>query len=257
MTNHMTGMLVIRVLPDSPADGKLKEGDVITSVDHHPVANDGTIEFRPKERTSLSYLVQQHQIGDKLEMAIWRDGKPESVQLTLNRPFEDDRLIPMEQYDVAPDYYIYGGVVFCPLTVNLLKAWGGKWYETAPKDLLAMLGNNFKSKDRDEVVLALKVLAADMNEGYHNVANWVITKVNDKPIRNLQDLINQVETNTNRFTIFADGQGNKMVLDSEKEKVQEASILKTYRISQDRSFDMMNAAKPPENAMSVLVKPTE
>ncbi|HBA84717.1 MAG TPA: serine protease [Verrucomicrobia bacterium] len=252
MTNGMTGMLVTKILPDSPADGRLKQGDVLLSVDQIPVADDGTIEFRPKERTSVSYLVQKHQIGDPLDIEVWREGKKESLKLILNHPLEDDRLIPLEQYDTTPDYFIYGGVVFCPLTQNLLKAWGAKWYDAAPKDLLALLGNNVKTDDRDQVVLALKVLAADVNEGYHETANWAITEVNGKPIRNLKELVAQVEAGAGRFIVFADKQGNQLVLNREKVEAQKAAILKTYHIPQDRSANLMTAEKPSQVAEDAL-----
>lgn len=51
MAQGQTGILVTRVYKGSPAEGKVKSGDVILSVAGHSVADDGTVEFRPRERT--------------------------------------------------------------------------------------------------------------------------------------------------------------------------------------------------------------
>lgn len=63
LTSDQTGMLVVSVLPGTPAQGKIFLGDVILAVDGYTVADDGTIEFRPGERTSMNYCTQRHQVG--------------------------------------------------------------------------------------------------------------------------------------------------------------------------------------------------
>lgn len=40
-----------------PAAGCLRAGDVLLSFDGTPIANDGTILFRPRERISFEHLV--------------------------------------------------------------------------------------------------------------------------------------------------------------------------------------------------------
>ncbi len=248
MPEKTTGMLIVNVLPGAPADGQLMAGDVLLSVEDQPVADDGTIEFSPKERTSVSHLVQKKQLGESLSASVLRDGKTLPLSLLLNRPLEKDRLIPLDQYDVLPAYYIYGGVVFCPLTVNLLKAWGPNWYETAPKELVALLGANFPTPEQDEVVIVLKVLAADVNEGYHGMANWVVSQVDGEPIRNLKDLVGKVESGTGQFVVFENKLGNQVVLDREQVAEKKASLLATYRIPADRSVDLITATQPEQTA---------
>ena len=92
-----------------PPTALLQPGDVLLAVDGHPVADDGTVEFRPRERTSVSYFVQQHQIGETANLEILRDGEALPVEVRLTSRLNQDWLVPMEQYDILPTYYIYGG----------------------------------------------------------------------------------------------------------------------------------------------------
>lgn len=238
LPDDRTGVMILRIAHGSPAEGLLREGDVLLSVDGHVIANDGTVEFRPRERTSVSYWVQQHQVGETANLEILRDGEPLPVQVRLASRMEQDWVIPFEEYDILPSYYIYGGIVFSPLTVNLLQSWGGNWYEKAPRDLVARLGFNMVTPEQDEVVLALRVLAADVNEGYHNVSSWTVEKVNGEKIRNLKHLIELMENAADPFVVLENEWGQKLVLDREQAEQAGPQILGTYRIPQDRSPDL-------------------
>lgn len=238
-----TGMLAVKIIRGSPAEAVLKEGDVLLSIEGHGIADDGTVDFRDRERTSVSYYIQAHQIGDALPLEVLRDGKPQKLEVVLSRPMEKDLLIPNDQYDVLPRYYIFGGLLFCPLTVNLLKSWGGNWYEAAPQELTSMLGFNYVTDERDEVVLALKALAAPVNQGYQDLSNWVVAEVDGQKVRTLRELVSLVENGTNSFVVFKNKWGHQIVLDRAQAKAAQPQILATYRIPEDRSPDLRNDRK--------------
>ena len=82
MQRRQTGVLVLKVLPGAPAEGVVKAGDVILSIDGQVLADDGTIEFRSRERTSSAYLVQQHQIGEKLDLTVLRRGRQKKLSFS-------------------------------------------------------------------------------------------------------------------------------------------------------------------------------
>jgi len=240
MDEDRTGLLVNQVLVGSPAEGVLKPGDVVLSVDGHVIADDGTVEFRPRQRTSASYYVQLKQIGEELPLEVWRDGQVVPVAVTLNRPLWEDWLIPLDQYDVLPSYYIYGGAVFAPLTKNLLKRWGGNWYRSAPLDLVALLSDNIPDRLDQEVVMVLKFLPADVNQGYHQIAYWIIETVNGEPVHNMRELIQRIEADDGSgFVEFASTSGSVIVLDRKEAEASHRKILDIYRIAADRSADLM------------------
>lgn len=240
MAEDRSGMLVTKTLPGSPAAATLEAGDVLLSVEGHPIADDGTIEFRPRQRTSVSYYVQGKQVGETLDLEVWRNGGVQPVTLTLTRALSGDWLIPQDQYDVLPSYYIYGGAVFCPLTLNLLKRWGQNWYRAAPLELVALLADNVPEQEGQEVVMVLKFLPADVNQGYHQVANWIIKEVNGEKVNSMRELINLIETdNGSGFVELKSPSGSVLVLDRDEAAESHDEILSIYRIVADRSADLM------------------
>ncbi|MCJ7657195.1 MAG: serine protease, partial [Candidatus Atribacteria bacterium] len=187
----------------------------------------------------LTYVIQQKQIGEKIQMEILREGKKISLDLNLSRSLKKDQLVPMEEYETLPSYYIYGGLIFCPLSKNLLDIWGAQWYQSAPKELIyPLLNSNIPEKEDQQVVVLLKALAANVNEGYQNVNSWVVDKVNGEKIWNLSELIKKVENSLDPYIVFEDKWGQQIVVDREKAENTHQEILQTYRIPFDRSEDL-------------------
>lgn len=239
MTPEQSGCLVYRVVPGSPADGVVKPGDVVMKIDGHQVADDGTVAFRPKERTSMNYYVQVHQLGDEMNLDILRDRRQERVRIKLDQRVGANQLVPLEQYDVRPTYYIYGGLLFSPLTVNYLKTWGAAWFANAPKNLVASFQFDQLTRVGEEIVVMTRVLPADVNRGYHNSGDYRIVAVDGKKINNLKDLIRIVEEDKGQpFVSFTDRWGASVVLDRQEAEKQNPEILKKYQIKDDRSENL-------------------
>lgn len=239
MSENQTGFLITQVLPGSPAEGKLKPKDILLAIDGHQIADNGTVEFRPRERTSFAYYIQNHQIGETVKLDVLSEGKPVAHQIILDEPVQQTHLVPI-QYDTLPSYYIFGGLVFSPLTLNYLKSWGSKWYKDAPKELLSILESNHKSSEGEEIVLLIKVLASGVNEGYHDFEDWVITKVNGKETKNLRELIEIVEqTDDDSFVQFENNHGKEIVLNKKRATESNKQILETYHVNRDRSANLI------------------
>ena len=243
MEKDMSGVLINQTIPGSPSDGNLQADDILLSIENHEVGNDGTIEFRTNERTQLTYVIQEKQIGEDIQMDILRDGEKISLDINLYRSSEKDQLVPMEQYETLPSYYIYAGLVFCPLSKNLLHIWGSQWYQSAPNELVYHLQNNIPEKEDQQVVVLLKALAADVNEGYQNVKSWVVDTVNGEKIWNLSDFVAKVETIQDDYIILENKWDRQIVIDREMAKNTHQEILETYRIPFDRSEDLMKSDK--------------
>jgi S1-C subfamily serine protease len=242
MEEGMSGVLINQIIPGSPADEYLQASDILLSLGDYAIGNDGTIEFRTNERTQLTYVIQQNQIGENIRMEILREGKKISLDLNLFRSLKKDQLVPMEEYETLPSYYIYSGFVFCPLSKNLLDIWGSQWYQSAPKELIyPLLNSNIPEQEDQQVVVLLKALAANVNQGYQNVNSWVVEKVNGEKIWNLNELIEKVESSLDPYIVFEDKWGQQIVVDREKAENTHQEILETYRIPFDRSEDLRKA----------------
>ncbi|MBN1383708.1 MAG: trypsin-like peptidase domain-containing protein [Elusimicrobia bacterium] len=238
MSGKQTGILIDRTYFGTPAHNVLKPGDVILSIDGKNVENDGTIEFRKGERTSFVYAIQNKYIGDVVTIEILREGKVKNVEVRLSIPSNMWRLVPYQQYDVAPTYYILGGLVFEPLTKNFLETWGGKWYDNAPVNLLNYYYYKDPAEDQKEVVVLVKVLADEINIGYHNWRYDVISYVNGKKISSMRDLVNAFEDHKGEYHIIVDEDNSQIVLNKDKVDRNGEKILEKYRIGSDRSEDL-------------------
>jgi S1-C subfamily serine protease len=238
MADDLTGVLVIKVYPDSPTGGILQREDIILSVDEKSVENDGTIAFRDGERTVFDFIIQNKYINDTVEMKVLRKEKVINAQINLSQSLKCSRLVPLEQYDVPPTYFVFGGIVFQPLTVNFLKLWGDDWYDEANKSLLHYYKNGYPTKERKELVLLAKVLADEINVGYHDLHDRIISYVNGEKIRDMKDLVKALENNKAEYHNILDETGYRIVLDSEKVKNKGQSILEKYGINSDRSKDL-------------------
>ena len=143
-------------------------------------------------------------------MTLSRAGQAQTVELTAGRQGRNYSLVKGERFDQLPQYYIYGGVVFVPLNMNLIKRWGRDWHNKAPVDFLHAR-NRWSSTEQQELVVALKVLASDVNLGYHDWKNWVIDSVNGQPISNFQQFCQLLQNPQGRHVIFKDDDGYQMV----------------------------------------------
>jgi hypothetical protein len=204
------------------------------------VANDGTIEFRKGERTFFTYLLQRKQINDIVKLDILRKGEKDSIVFKLTKVIDYERVVPHRQFDTAPTYYIIGGLVFETLTLNYLMEFGGggNWYVTAPTELLNYYLNGEPEQDRRELVILVKVLADEINIGYHNSQNVVVSSVNGKNISSVRDLVAAFEQYEGEYHVIEDVRGYKIVLTKMSVDEHSAKILKKYKITSDRSDDL-------------------
>jgi len=237
MSEEQTGILINKIYPGSPAEGVLKSEDIILSIDGKSIANDGTIEFRKGERTSFKYIVQNKYIGDTVELQILRNGELKKVEIKLTKTAGAFRLVPNEQYDVSPIYYILGGLVFEPLTLNFLKTWGVSWYDNAPRNLVNHYLFGEPTEGQKEVIILVKVLADEVNVGYHNRRYEVISEVNGRKIKDMRDLVDALENNKDRYHIIVNDRGYRIILDRLKVEESAQRILKKYGISSEKFLD--------------------
>jgi len=238
MDEDETGTLINKVYPGSPATDILMPEDVLLSIDGNRIANNGTIEFRPGERTSFGYVVQSKHVGESVLCTVLRDAKQLDVSIQLSKPTGAMRLVPNEQYDVAPTYYILGGLVFEPLTKNFLREWGKQWYSRAPRHLTNYYLNGELTEDRKQVIVLVKVLPDEINLGYHDWGSNVVTSVNGSHISSITDLVEAFESNIGDYHVIVDEAERRLILDRKKVDAAGHQILKKYRITSDRSEDL-------------------
>lgn len=231
--DDQTGVLTHKIYPNSPADGIMKVGDIITKIDGHPIQNNGTVEFRHGEYLNYTHWIDLHQLGDEMKLSIIRDDQPMDITLKLDRPGKEFLLVKPNQFDKQPTYYIYGGFVFMPLNHDILGS-----MDPVPS-ALAALAQEAPSEDRKEVILMTQVLPADINKDYHHDNNLIIQKVNGEAIPDFKTFYEKMQAVDTPFVVLETDDGYQVVIDRTEAANKQPSILARYGISTDRSKDLL------------------
>ena len=137
-------------------------------------------------------------------------------------------------------YYIFGGFVFLPLSRPYLRSeYGSKWSSKCAVRLKDLYFNGYKEEKEEEVVILSRVLASDVNVGFHKFTNCVLQKVNDKEVKNIKQLIFEIEScienKTSKFIHFLFEHNVTMVLEIDEAIKGMSKIMSEHKIKFDRS----------------------
>jgi S1-C subfamily serine protease len=226
------GVLITRVAYAGTAWRVLKPGDVLLEVASARVASDGSVPFRKGERVEFTHRVAEQQIGDTLRIKFWRRGKIQKRTVKLKPP---QYLVAEDRYDVRPTYFLYGGLLFVPLTRDYLKTWGEEWWTSAPPRLVSIYQNEICTSERGEIVVLQKTLADRVNRGYHDYENVVVDTLQGRRVRDLHDLITRVEAATEEFVVFGLEDGRSVVLNRAHAVDRRHAIMRRFGVPHDRS----------------------
>ena len=229
LTKDQSGVLVIKVFDGSPAQGILQENDVILKIDDYDIADDGSIKLSENILTYYKHAIDLHHIDESVLITYARNGEVRSSTILAESALNSYSLVAGEQFDKMPEYYIYGGVLFVPLNMNLIKRWGNDWARSAPVTLL-QARNQWSSPQRRELVVALQVLAGDVNLGYHDWRNWIVDFINGEPVRDFEQFSHLLRSNVEENVVLENANGYQMVINHAAAISSEAEILSQYRI---------------------------
>ena len=229
------GARVDSLLPIPSTAAVLQEDDVILQIGEYPLGSDGTILFRDN-RVFGSLAFQEVQHGESVPLKVWRKGKELDLELPVLY-YEGDRNVG-NQYGALPRYFVYGGLVFVPLSLDYMKTMGRNWSDPANADLVYELyyrRHESPEEARAEPVVLASILADPVNANFDHRGRVLVDKVNNVRIEKLEDLIRAFESSTNTFHLV-EFLPNHSFDALERTPAEEANprILETYGIPQDR-----------------------
>lgn len=239
MSDGETGVLVNEVRPLSGAHDRLQSRDVILAIDGVSIENDGTISLRQRDRISFDHIVQMKGRDECASLSILRNGTERLDVSVPLRPPND--LVPLQQYERQPSYYIFAGIVFVPLTQPYLHEHGDDWFNSAPRKLTDLAVNGIKMVAGEERVVLSQVLLDDINMGYQSMTDMLVLTVNGERVTNLLHLARVVENCTDDFVSFR-LENNRVVAVNTKEAFAASQrILDQYMIPHLASHDIRDA----------------
>ena len=232
------GVLVETVVAAGPCAKLLRPGDVLLSIDNHPIASDGNVDLEG-EHVEMPEVVERKFKGDAVKFDIWRDKQPisGSVQLDTVPPY----LMQSHKYDVRPRYVLYGGLLFQPLSLDLLEAY-------QPQDLRLRHYFDFYVIDQlylehPDVIVLTNILPDPINTYLSAYRGGIVDDINGKKIRTLDELAQAFAQPADRFVVNMIGDGPPLVLDPKQVDAARERIRSRYNVVREENLQEQPSAK--------------
>ena len=228
------GVYITEIRPGSAAEkAGLRKGDVILAVAGKPLDPDGNYEEPGIGRIPFSHVTNTlSHVGDTVNFSILRDGKRETIPVTLTSIRDEQSISDAYEYDRQPRYLVLGGVVFRELSRPYLQEWGGNWMKDAPQRLVYLDAfQNELPPDRGKIVFVSQVFPTPNTLGYENLEHLVVTKVNGVPIKSLDDLGKAAKSTKDGFLkIEFDEDPSFIYLDASDNEKSRTQLMQDYGI---------------------------
>ena len=209
----------------------LREGDVLLRVEGLDIATDGSVVLEGNT-VEFSELVERRQWGEAIHFDISRSGTVQRIEIPLRNP--PDPFCYRMQYDEPPEYHMVGGLVFMPVTRNLLGAIGSDLDNRAVHNLFylsAFAKADGLTRDRTQFVVLANRLPHPVNTYDESYRYQVVSEANGKPVGALRDLVAALQQPTNGFHVIRfEGSENLLVLDAAQVREADAQIRRRYEI---------------------------
>jgi S1-C subfamily serine protease len=228
-TKH--GVRVDRILDIPETQQVMKVNDVVMKVGDYPVDKDGTITYEGNT-VGASVAFDLAQDGDTVPLEVWRDGKMIDVNLPVKVYTAD--LAQGNQYDVLPSYYIYGGLVFTPLSLDYLKGIGTTYAQSGGRDLIyELIYRHLEDPQhwRPQPVVLSSILDAEVNANLSTRGQALVDTINGQTIKQLSDVPKAFAASKGPFDIiefFPDHHFEVLLHDQAAQALHD--ILTTYSV---------------------------
>jgi hypothetical protein len=232
------GVLVSSVVVAGPSDEILKSGDVLLSIDGHPIASDANVEL-DGERSQFEEVVERKFKGDSVKLEILRDKEPMTVTIKLFKPWPYS--IQGHSYDVRPRYVLYGGLLFQPLNLDMLEAYRSSDLRLRHFFEYFILEQIYL--DHPDVIVLSNILPDPINSYLGPYRGGIVDEVNGKKIRTLDELSQAFAQAPERLVIRMIGDGPPLVLDRNKVEAARERIKTRYNVLKEQNLEDKPASR--------------
>ncbi len=224
------GVLVTNVFSAGVAADILKPGDVILAIDGLSVASDGFVDLEG-ERVLMAEVAERKFLGDVAKFTVLRDGKQldADVKFTSAWPFN----IQANRYDEQPAYVLLGGLLFQPLSRNLMTAYNFQ------NPRIEYFFEHFITKeiyeDRPEIIILTSILADPLNTYLGEFREQIVDEINDKKIKTLKDVAAAFAEKPEFYVVKFVGAGRPLVLERAAVEAARERIKARYNVTEEQN----------------------
>lgn len=166
---------------------ELRSGDVLLAFNNLELDNAGFCQLLGC-RLHFAAARDLCRANSVVELRLWRDGHEHTIAHKLP-PMQ--HLVHRGQYDCIPPYFICGGFVFQPLSLEYLLGWN---VGDRPPHLQHLYLSGHVKSDRTEVVILSQVLSNEVNKGQASgwIGSPIVRALNGVPVHDLKHLISLI-----------------------------------------------------------------
>jgi S1-C subfamily serine protease len=226
------GVVVTTVASAGVCAGVLQPGDVILAMDNRTVASDGSVDL-DGERVQMAEVAERKFLGDSLAFSVQRDGKPLELTVKFARAFPYN--IQAATYDVQPTYVLFGGLLFQPLTRNLMAAY--RFDNQRLEYLFDQFINKEFYKDNPEPIVLSGILPDPINTYLTEFQQGIVDEINDKKIHTLKEMAEAFSQAPEFFVIKFKGNGRPVVLERAAVEAARERIKSRYNVLSERNLE--------------------
>jgi hypothetical protein len=213
---------------------------VLLSIDDHPIASDATVELEG-ERVDMPEVVERKFKGDVVKLEILRDKKTLTVSIGLGSVWPYSYMA--HGYDVRPRYVVYGGLLFQPLTLDLMDSY-------QPTDIrIRHYFDYFVTEqiylEHPEIIILTNILPDPTNSYLAPYRASIVDEINGKKVRTLTDLAKAFSETPDRIIIRMIGDGPPLVLDPKEVESARERIKTRYNVVSEQNLEEQPARRTP------------
>ena len=200
------GILVSTVIDAGPCGKVLEKGDVILSIDGHSIASDAFVDYEGG-RVQMPEVVERKFKGDTVKLELVRDKQPMSVDIKLGSVWP--YFMQGHSYDIRPRYVVYGGLLFQPMSLDLLEAY--RISDLRVRHAFDFFVSEQIYRDHPEIIILTNILPDPINTYLTPFRSAIVDEINGQKIKTLQDLARAFEQPADRFVVKMIGDGPPLV----------------------------------------------
>ena len=237
------GVLVSSVVAAGPSDGILRPGDVLLTIDGHPIASDANVELEG-ERAQFEEVVERKFKGDSVKFDLLRNKQPMTVTIKLYKPWP--YAIQGHSYDVRARYVLYGGLLFQPLNLDTLEAYRSTDLRLRHFFEYFILEQIYLQ--HPDVIVLSNILPDPINTYLAPYRGAIVDEINGKKILTLDELAKAFAEAPERLVIRMIGDGPPLVLDRNKIEAARERIKTRYNVAKEQNLEERPASGAPKQA---------
>ena len=185
-------------------------------------------------------VVERKFKGDKVKLDLLRNKQPMTVEVTSGTVWP--YFMQGHSYDIRPRFVLYGGLLFQPMSLDLLEAY--RISDLRVRHFFDFFVSDQIYLQHPEVIILTNILPDPINTYLMPYRDNIADEINGKKIGTLRDLAQAFEQPADRFVVKMVGDGPPLVLDPKQVEEARERIKTRYNVFSEQNLDEQPPPKP-------------